>query len=161
MKASKGIKSFFQEFRKFIEKGNVIGLAVGVIIGGAFQTIVKSLIDDVIMPIVSLVTGGVDYSNWFIALNGEHYATLEEAKAAGAATLSFGSFLTSVINFLFMALVIFILVKIINSIMDKTRTKNEEAPTTKDCPYCKTEIALEAVRCPHCTSTLEGGEVPA
>ncbi len=150
-------KGFISEFKKFIMRGNVIDLAVGVIIGGAFQTIVNSLVSDIIMPIISLFTGGIDFSNWFIALDGEKYATLAEAQAAGASVLAFGNFISAVLNFLIMAFVIFCLIKVINSIADKTKKKEEvveEKPTTKTCPYCKSEISIEATKCPHCTSDL-------
>lgn len=150
-------KGFGAEFKKFIMRGNVIDLAVGVIVGGAFQAIVKSLVDDVVMPVISLATKGVDFANWFIALDGGEYATLEAAQAAGASVLSYGNFISAVLNFLIMAFVVFLLVKGINTVADKTKKKEEEtpaAPTTKECPYCKSEIAIEATRCPHCTSEL-------
>lgn len=150
-------KGFISEFKKFIMRGNVIDLAVGVIIGGAFQTIVNSLVSDIIMPVISLFTGGIDFSNWFIALDGEKYVTLAEAQAAGASVLAFGNFISAVLNFLIMAFVIFCLIKVINSIADKTKKKEEvveEKPTTKICPYCKSEISIDATKCPHCTSDL-------
>lgn len=150
-------KGFISEFKKFIMRGNVIDLAVGVIIGGAFQTIVNSLVSDIIMPVISLFTGGIDFSNWFIALDGERYSTLAEAQAAGASVLAFGNFISAVLNFLIMAFVIFCLIKVINSIADKTKKKEEvveEKPTTKICPYCKSDISIEATKCPHCTSDL-------
>ena len=148
---------FVAEFREFIMRGNVLDLAVGVIIGGAFQTIVKSLVDDVLMPVISLLTGGIDFNNWFIALGSGDYATSAEANAAGVATLNYGTF----INFLIMAFVIFLLVKSINSISNKLKKEEapaEEKPTTKTCPYCKSEIDISATRCPHCTSELKDGE---
>ena len=150
-------KGFAAEFKKFIMRGNVIDLAVGVIVGGAFQTIVKSLVDDVVMPVISLATKGVDFANWFIALDGGEYATLEAAQEAGASVLSYGNFISAILNFLIMAFVVFLLVKGINTIADKTKKKEGEAPaapTTKECPFCKSEIAIEASRCPHCTSQL-------
>ena len=150
-------KGFASEFKKFIMRGNVIDLAVGVIVGGAFQTIVKSLVDDVVMPVISLATKGLDFTNWFIALDGAEYATLEAAQEAGAAVLSYGNFISAILNFLIMAFVVFLLVQGINAVADKTKKNEEEAPaepTTKECPYCKSEIALEATRCPNCTSQL-------
>jgi large conductance mechanosensitive channel len=150
-------KGFAAEFKKFIMRGNVIDLAVGVIVGGAFQAIVKSLVDDVVMPVISLATKGVDFANWFIALDGGEYATLEAAQAAGASVLSYGNFISAILNFLIMAFVVFVLVKTINTVADKTKKKEEEAPaepTTKECPYCKSEIAIDATRCPNCTSQL-------
>lgn len=152
-------KGFAAEFKKFIMRGNVIDLAVGVIIGGAFQAIVKSLVDDIIMPVVGLATKGIDFTNWFIALDGNKYRTLELAKEAGAATLNFGSFISAILNFLIMALVIFIFVKAINTVAEKARKPEAPAePTTKKCPYCKSEISIEATRCPNCTSQLEEAE---
>lgn len=151
------MKKFFEEFKTFILRGNVLDLAVAVIIGGAFQKIIASLVDDVIMPIVSLITGGIDFNNWFFTFDGKHYETLNAAKAAGAATLNYGTFLTAVINFLIMAFVIFLLVKTMNSLINHTRVKKaaeETAPESKVCPYCKSEIAIDATRCPHCTSNL-------
>ncbi len=150
-------KGFAAEFKKFIMRGNVIDLAVGVIVGGAFQAIVKSLVDDIVMPVISLATKGLNFSDWFIALDGKEYLTLAEAQAAGAATLSYGNFISAVINFLIMAFVVFVIVKAINTIAEKSKKKEEEAPaepTTKECPYCKSEIAIDATRCPNCTSQL-------
>ena len=148
-------KGFAAEFKKFIMRGNVIDLAVGVIVGGAFQKIVNSLVDDIVMPVISLATKGLDFANWFIALDGEKYATLEAAKEAGAATLNFGNFISAILNFLIMAFIIFLLVKGINSVVEKTKKPEApEAPKTKKCPYCKTEIDIEASRCPHCTSEI-------
>ena len=150
-------KGFMAEFKKFIMRGNVIDLAVGVIVGGAFQAIVKSLVDDLVMPVISLATKGLDFSKLFVALDGQEYATLEAAQEAGAAVLTYGNFISAVINFLIMAFVVFCLVKAINSVADKAKKKEEEAPaapTTKECPFCKSEIAIEATRCPHCTSEL-------
>lgn len=140
-----------KEFKKFALRGNMIDLAVGMIIGSAFTSIVNSLVNDMIMPVVSLFTGKVDFSNWFLSLDGSSYATLEEAQTAGAATLNYGTFISNVLNFLIMAFVVFLFVKGMNK-----RHKKEEAPaTTKKCPFCKSEIPLEATRCPHCTSELE------
>ena len=153
--AKKKNSGFAAEFKKFIMRGNVIDLAVGVIIGGAFQAIVNSLVNDIIMPVVSLATKGVDFSNWFIALDGNKYETIEAAAQAGAATLNFGTFISAVLNFLIMAFIIFLLVKGINTVSEKMSKKEEEpAPTTKKCPYCKSEISIEATKCPHCTSDL-------
>ncbi len=148
---------FFGEFKKFIMRGNVIDLAVGVIVGGAFQAIVKSLVDDVVMPVISLATKGINFADLFIALDGGEYATLAAAQEAGAATLNYGNFISAILNFLIMAFVVFLLVKGINTFADKTKKKEEEAPaapTTKECPYCKSEIAIGATKCPNCTSDL-------
>lgn len=149
-------KGFIAEFKKFIMRGNVIDLAVGVIIGGAFQSIVKSLVDDIFMPIISLATKGIDFSNWFIALDGNKYGTLAQAQEAGAAVISYGNFISAVINFIIMAFIIFLFVKAINNLAEKTKKAEEPAaPTTKKCPYCMSEIDIEATKCPHCTSSLE------
>ena len=148
---------FFGEFKKFIMRGNVIDLAVGVIVGGAFQSIVKSLVDDVVMPVISLATKGINFADLFIALDGGEYATLVAAQEAGAATLNYGNFISAILNFLIMAFVVFLLVKGINTIADKSKKKEEAAPaapTTKECPYCKSEIAIGATKCPNCTSDL-------
>ncbi|MBO5410393.1 MAG: large conductance mechanosensitive channel protein MscL [Clostridia bacterium] len=149
-------KGFISEFKAFITKGNVIDLAVGVIIGGAFQAIVKSLVDDIVMPVISLLTKGVDFATKFIALDGGEYATLEAAQEAGAAVLTYGNFISAVINFLIMAFVIFLFIKFINKLntLKNKEEVAEEAPATKVCEFCKSEIAIDATRCPHCTSEL-------
>ncbi len=149
---SKGLAG---EFREFIMRGNVMDMAVGVIIGGAFQKIISSLVDDIIMPVISLLTGGIDFNNKFVVLDGGDYATLEAAKEAGAATLNYGTFITVVINFILMALVIFFLVKFMNNLSNKFEKEEAEAPaTTKICPKCKIGINIEATKCPCCTSDL-------
>ena len=140
------MKGFVEEFKKFITRGNVIDMAVGVIIGGAFTSIVTSLNADILTPLLG-VFGGIDFSHLQIVLGAG-----EEAPV-----LAYGNFITAVINFLVTALVIFCLVKFINALNDKFSPKKEEAPaapTTKKCPYCMSEIAIEATRCPHCTSQL-------
>lgn len=158
--AKKKIK-FFAEFKEFITKGNVMDLAVGVIIGAAFKDIVTSLVSDIIMPVISLATGGVDFSSWFVALDGKKYATLAAAKEAGASTMNFGTFISAILHFLIMALVIFCIIKVLSKAkqgVKKLTGAADPAPTTKKCPYCKSEIAIEATRCPHCTSELEASE---
>lgn len=140
-----------KEFKKFALRGNMIDLAVGMIIGSAFTSIVNSLVNDMIMPIVSIFTGKVDFTNWFIALDGGSYATLEAAQEAGAATFNYGSFISNVINFVIMAFVVFMFVKAMNKMKKK---EEPAAPTTKKCPFCKSEISIEATKCPHCTSEL-------
>ncbi len=151
-------KGIIGEFKEFIMRGNVMDMAVGVIIGAAFQSIINSLVEDIIMPVVTLLTGGIDFTNWFISLDGTHYATLAEAQDAGAATLNYGVFITVVIQFLIMAVVIFALVKGMNYLSDLGKKGQEEptpVATTKICPYCKSEIDINATRCPNCTSELE------
>ncbi len=159
------MKKFLNEFKAFALRGNVIDLAVGVIIGGAFQTIVKSLVDDLIMPFVGLATGGTNFTDQFVVLKwaegvkeGTTYLSLTEAKEAGATVFAYGSFITAVINFIIMAIVIFLFVKGINNLHKIGKQKEEETPvvpTTKVCPFCKSEIAIEATRCAHCTSELK------
>ena len=158
-------KGFFASFAEFINRGSVIDLAVGVIIGGAFQGIVKSLVEDLIMPFVGLATGGINFTDQFLVLklpegaeNDTVYASLQAAKDAGATVFAYGSFVTAVINFLIMALVIFALVRTINNLRDFRKKPVEEAPTTKQCPFCKSEIDIDATRCPHCTSVIEQSE---
>lgn len=143
----------FKEFKKFALRGNVVDLAVGVIIGGAFGKIVASLVADIIMPVVSLFLGGTDFSTLFVSLDGNTYETLAAAQEAGAATLNYGMFIMAIVDFLIIAFSIFLIVKQINK-MKKPEEVKEEAPTTKECPYCKTTIAIEATRCPNCTSQL-------
>ena len=142
-----------KEFKKFALRGNMIDLAVGMIIGSAFTGIVNSLVNDIIMPVVSIFTGKVDFTNWFISLDGSHYPTLEAAQAAGAATFNYGSFISNVFNFIIMAFVVFMFVKLMNKLSHKEEAP--AAPTTKKCPYCQSEISIEATRCPHCTSDLK------
>lgn len=148
------MKKFFDEFKAFITRGNVMDLAVGVIIGGAFQAIINSLVNDIIMPIISIITGGIDFSNMFIQLSGsEKFSTLAAAQEAGVAVFAYGSFITAILNFLIMALVIFCMIKSLNT-LHRRKPKAEPAPTTKKCPFCQSEIDIHAVRCPHCTSQL-------
>lgn len=137
------MKAFMAEFKKFIARGNVMDMAVGIIIGGAFTAIVTSLVDDILMPVLSLVVGGFDFNALCIVLG----------EGEDAATLNYGSFIAAIINFLLISVVIFMLIKGIN----KLSVKKEEsaAPTTKECPFCKEQIAISAVRCPHCTSELD------
>lgn len=131
-------------------------LAIGVIIGGAFSKIVSSLVDDIIMPLVGLLLGGADISNYFVTLDGGKYATLAEAQEAGAATLNYGVFLNRIIDFLIIAFVLFLIIKAINKARALTKKPEAEAaPTTKVCPYCKSTIDINATRCPNCTSELK------
>ena len=139
------MKNFISEFKKFISRGNVMDMAVGIIIGGAFTSIVSSFVEDIINPFLGLF-GGVNFDQWKLHLLGD-------------VTLNYGKFITSVINFLIMALVIFTMLKVVNRTTKKLISKNDEskekAPTTKKCAYCKSTIDIEATRCPHCTSILE------
>lgn len=150
------MKKFFEEFKAFVMRGNVMDLAVGVIIGAAFQSIINSLVNDIIMPIISLITGGIDFSNMFIQLSGDtKFATLAAAQEAGVAVFAYGNFITAVLNFLIMAFAIFCMVKSVNKLSQLTAHKEAEAePTTKKCPYCQSEIDIKATKCPHCTSDL-------
>ncbi len=143
------MRKIFKEFGEFIKRGNVIDLAVAVVIGGAFSSIVTSLVNDIIMPLISLATGGIDFSNLFISLNGESYATLASAKDAGASLLAYGSFIQAVINFLIIAFVIFIVVKAMNTAMDKmSKLKHKkEEENKKEAPSKSDEvILLEEIR---------------
>ena len=139
----------FAEFKKFVMRGNVMDLAVGVIIGAAFGKIVASLVADILMPVIGLAIGKVDFTNLFVSLNGKSYDTLALAKADKAPTLNYGVFLNTTIEFLIVAFAIFVIVKQVNRFQ-----KPAAAPTTKDCPQCCTAIPLAAKRCPACTSTL-------
>lgn len=149
------MKKFLEEFKEFATRGNMFDLAIGIIIGGAFTTIVNSLVNDIINPFLGLFTGSIDFSNLFLALDGNHYDTLAAAEAAGASVFKYGSFISNVINFIIMALVVFILVKIINRIAKPRKAVEPAAPTTKKCPFCCTEIDIKATRCPNCTSLIE------
>ncbi|HTW64750.1 MAG TPA: large-conductance mechanosensitive channel protein MscL [Bryobacteraceae bacterium] len=140
-----------KEFRDFIMRGNVLDLAVAVIIGAAFGKIVSSLVGDILMPPLGLVLKNVDFSNLFIDLSGGHYASLAQAKAAGDATINYGVFINNVIDFLIVAFVIFLLIRAANKLK---RAPAAAAPTTKECTFCHTSIPLAATRCPNCTSEL-------
>jgi len=141
-----------KEFKEFAMRGNVIDLAIGVIIGGAFGKIISSLVADVIMPLIGLLLGKINFANLFLNLSPEKYATLAAAQEAGAPTLNYGIFINAIVDFLIVAFVIFLVIKGINKMQ---RPAPEPAPTTKKCPYCFTEIPIEAKRCPNCTSQLE------
>ncbi len=152
------MKGFMKEFKDFISRGNVIDLAVGVIIGGAFSGIVNNLVTNIVTPAISLLTGKISFTDMFIALDGGEYATLAAAQEVGAATLNYGLFIQAVIDFIITAFVIFLLVKGINKIRSLGKKEEEvveAAPTTKVCPFCKSEISIDATRCPHCTSEVE------
>ena len=134
------MKKFFAEFKEFIQKGSVIDMAVGIIIGGAFTAIVNSLVNDIITPLIGML-GGLNFDEWSVQLLGD-------------GVLYYGKFITAVINFLIMAFVVFLLVRAINRTKNKIKPKKEADPTEKECPYCKMKIAIAATKCPHCTSDL-------
>ena len=143
-----------KEFKEFAMRGNVLDMAVGIIIGAAFGKIVGSFVEDILMPPLGMLLGKVDFSNLFVSLTGQSYPSLAAAKAAGAATINYGVFFNHVFNFLIVAFAIFLLIKQVN------RLKREEvappaAPTTKDCPYCLSSIPIKATRCAHCTAELK------
>lgn len=143
-----------QEFKKFALQGNVVDMAVGIIIGASFGKIITSIVNDVLMPPIGLLVGRVDFSGLFVNLSGTPYATLAEAKAAGAPTINYGLFLNTVLDFVIVALVIFLLVKQINRLKSQ-KPAPAAAPTTRDCPRCVSSIPLRATRCPFCTSDLQ------
>ena len=139
----------FKEFREFAVKGNVVDMAVGIIIGAAFGKIVSSFVNDILMPPIGLMLGKVDFSSLFLNLSGKPYETLASAKTAGAATINYGLFLNTVIDFIIVALAIFLLVRQVN------RLKREPEPVSRECPHCLSKIPLKATRCPNCTSELK------
>ncbi len=151
------MKKFWNQFKEFAFQGNMMDLAVGMIIGAAFTAIVSSLVDDLINPVIGIFTRGIDFSNLFVSLNGQHYDSLDAAEAAGAAVFKYGSFISAIITFLITALVVFLLVRILSGMQKGMKKEEEEeaAPETKTCPYCQSEISILATRCPHCTSMLE------
>jgi len=146
------MRKILTEFREFALRGNVIDMAIGIILGVAFGKIITSLVNDLLMPPIGLLLGNVDFSNLFVNLSGQSYTSLESAKAAGAPIISYGIFINTVIDFIIVALVIFLLVRLINQM--KRQKEVPTIPTTKDCPYCLSSIPLKAVRCPQCTSQL-------
>jgi large conductance mechanosensitive channel len=142
-----------KEFKEFAMRGNVLDMAVGIIIGGAFGKIITSFVSDILMPPIGLLLGKVDFSSLFINLSGQSFATLAEAKKAGVATINYGLFLNTVLDFLIVAFAIFLLIKQVNR-LNRQPAPAPAAPTTKDCPYCLSAIPIPAVRCAHCTSQL-------
>lgn len=155
-KGKQAVKSFFKEFRQFVSKGNVIDLAVGVMIGSAFGKITTSLVNDVFTPLLGLVLGKLNISGAFFALDGQTYTSVEAANAAGVSTLNYGAFLQSVLDFLVISFCVFLFMRLMN----RLRPAKQEAPkpAPRKCPYCRTEIPEDAVRCPHCTSALQPAE---
>jgi len=142
----------FKEFKEFAMKGNVVDLAIGIILGGAFGKIVSSLVGDVLMPPIGRLMGNIDFSGLFIALNGQTYASLKAAQDAGAPTINYGLFINTVIDFIIVAFVVFLLVKQVNRLKKEAPAA---APSAKECPYCMSQIALKATRCPACTSEVK------
>lgn len=151
--SKKKAKLAFEDYKAFALKGNVLDLAIGVVLGGAFTAIVNTLVSSLITPLISLLTSNVDLSKLFITLKGGHFDTLEAAKAAGAITLNYGEILTAIINFIIISIVLFIIVKSLTKANKKDTEKVEI--TTKTCPYCLSTIPIKATRCAHCTSILE------
>ncbi|KPL20599.1 MAG: mechanosensitive ion channel protein MscL [Anaerolineae bacterium SM23_84] len=147
----------WKDFQKFVVRGNVVDLAVGFIMGAAFSRLVSSLVNDIIMPPVGLLIGRVDFGSLFINLSGENYASLAEAQAAGAATINYGVFLNTVIEFVIVAFALFLLIKQVNR-LQRQPEEAQTAPASKVCPYCYTEIPMAATRCPNCTSQLASSE---
>lgn len=141
-----------KEFKDFVMRGNVIDLAVAVIIGGAFGKIITSLVNDILMPLIGQALGKVNFTDLFISLSGTKYASLADAQAAGAATINYGVFINAIIDFIIIAFVIFLIIRQMNRMK---KAPAAVAPTTKDCPYCFTQIPIPATRCPHCTSELK------
>jgi large conductance mechanosensitive channel len=156
-RSKKGEKEMFKEFKEFAMRGNVVDMAVGIIIGAAFGTIVKSLVEDVIMPPIGLLLGSVDFSDLFVTLKhgavAGPYLTLVDAKKAGAVTLSYGAFFNTIISFVIVAFSVFLLVKAMNTLKRKQEASTA-APTTKECPHCLSTIPVKATKCAHCTSSL-------
>ena len=146
----------FKEFKEFAMRGNVIDLAIGFVIGAAFGKIVTSFVSDILMPPIGLLFGKVDFNNLYINLSGGRYETLKAAKDAGAATINYGVFIATVIDFLIVAFAIFLVVRQINRMRRKPET---EAPATAECPFCASSIPIKAVKCPHCTSDLKPATV--
>ena len=148
----------FEEFKKFAMRGNVVDMAVGIVIGGAFALIVSSLVADVIMPPIGMILGNVDFANLFTVLKEGStpapYASLAEAKTAGAVTINYGAFINSIVSFIIVAFAIFIVVRVMNRMQEEEEAPAEEEPTTKECPYCISIISIKATKCPNCTSQV-------
>jgi large conductance mechanosensitive channel len=145
----------WKEFRDFIMRGSVVDLAVGVIIGAAFGKIIASLVDDIIMPPIGLLLGKINFTDLYINLSGEQFDSLAKAKEAGAATINYGLFINTLINFVIIALVLFVIIRAVNRMSRKPAPAAPAAPTTKTCPFCYSEVNLKATRCPNCTSDLK------
>ena len=147
------MKKFLEEFKAFAMRGNVVDMAVGVVIGGAFGSITTSLVNDIFMPLLGVITGGINFGGLFYALDGQTYASIEAAKEAGVGTLNYGAFIQYVINFILIAFCMFLVVRVMNKLKKPEPAPAPEKPK-RLCPYCRSEIADDATRCPHCTSML-------
>jgi len=145
-----------QEFKKFLMRGNVVDLAVGLVIGAAFTAIVNSFVNDLLMPPIGRLLGRASFTDLFVSLDGRSYPSLAAAKAAAAPTLNYGVFLTTILNFVIIGFAVFLVVRAVNR-LSAPRVATPTAPTTRDCPYCATAIPIKAVRCPHCTSEVRAG----
>ena len=148
------MKKFLEEFKAFAMRGNVVDMAIGVVIGGAFGSITTSLVNDIFMPLLGVITGGINFGGLFYALDGQTYASIEAAKEAGVGTLNYGAFIQYVINFILIAFCMFIVVRLMNK-LKKPEPAPAPAKPKRLCPYCRSEIADDATRCPHCTSVLD------
>lgn len=148
------MKKLFGEFKHFCAKGNILELATGVMIGGAFSTIVNSLVNDLLMPVIGLLTGGINLSGLFVALDGQSYASIDAAKAAGVGTLNYGAFIQNVINFIIIAFCVFMIVKLMSKLLPAKPAEPKKADRL--CPFCKMAVHDEAVKCPHCGSDISG-----
>lgn len=147
------MKNMLNNFKEFVMRGNVLDMAVGIIIGLAFGKIITSLVNDIIMPPIGLVLGGMDFSNLFVNMSGTAYSSLDAAKAAGAPTINYGVFINVVLDFIIVAFIIFLIIRFVNRLQRNQEAAPEE-PATKECPYCITAIPVKAVKCPSCTSDL-------
>lgn len=144
-----------KEFREFVMRGSVLDLAIGIIIGAAFTAVVNSFVADILMPPIGMLLGGVDFSNLYISLDGNTYESLAAAQVAGAPTINYGLFIMALIDFLIVAFVLFLIIRQVNKMRAEKEEEVPAEPTTKECPFCRLDVAIEASRCPHCTSELE------
>lgn len=144
-----------KEFREFVMRGSVLDLAVGIIIGAAFTAVVNSFVDDILMPPIGMLLGGVDFSNLYISLDGNTYESLAAAQLAGALTIDYGLFIMALIDFLIVAFVLFLIIRQVNKMRAKKEEEVPAEPAARECPYCRLDAAIQASRCPYCTSDLE------
>ena len=149
------MKKFLEEFKAFAMRGNVVDMAIGVVIGGAFGSITTSLVNDIFMPVLGLLTGGMNFGGLFYALDGQKYATAEQAAEAGVGTINYGMFIQCVIDFILVAFCMFLVIKLMNGLHRKKEEAPAPAKEPRLCPFCRMEIADDATRCPHCTSELK------